>query len=95
MNQEDINIDQWPEDKELPFTVVYWPDEEARDQGISDVHGDFPTLQMAMQEAKKLYHRQGFAAVEVESTRTHMMIYHISDDDNGRTQEEGPYEERI
>lgn len=74
----------------MKYTVVYWIDDEHREQGLSDVYDSFATSEEAVEEAKRLFRNQDFPAVEVEGDRG-MMIYHISVGDDGRTQEEGPY----
>ena len=46
--------------------IKYWEDEELRDQGISEIYTDnFATREEAIEVARKLVDRDGFASVEV------------------------------
>lgn len=46
--------------------IKYWEDEELRDQGISEIYRDnFATREEAIETARKLVDRDGFASVEV------------------------------
>lgn len=46
--------------------IKYWEDEELRDQGISEIYrDDFATREEAIEVARKLVDRDGFASVEV------------------------------
>ena len=46
--------------------IKYWEDEELRDQGISEIYRDnFATREEAIEVARKLVDRDGFASVEV------------------------------
>ena len=66
---EDDNNREEPIDEALEKEIIYikyWQDEEARDQGNSDVYADrFEHIEDAVDVAKRLIDRDGFASVEV------------------------------
>jgi len=66
------------------FSIKYWEDEEARDQGTSEDYGTCQRCNDAVDTANRLYEEN--VAVEVVVGDT--LVYHISD-----TKEDAPYVE--
>lgn len=65
-NGKVVEIDgEFEPEKEVVY-IKYWQDEDARDQGNSDVYADrFEHIEDAVNVAKRLIDRDGFASVEV------------------------------
>lgn len=63
------------------FTIKYWETEEDREEGMSEIFAEsYTDISKAKSAAKDLFHRQGFAAVEVEDEKGESK-FHISDDE--------------
>lgn len=61
----------------MEYLIIYWENEEMREIGESSMHTTHQDKSEAIAEAKKLYFRQDFPAIEVEDESGNC-IFHIS-----------------
>jgi hypothetical protein len=62
------------------FIVKYWENEEAREEGLSEIFSaNLEILDVAIEQAKRLFFSQDFPCVEVEDEDEKSM-FHISVD---------------
>lgn len=63
----------------MGYAVKFWEDEEMRDLGESSLHDVDLPKEVAIEEAKKIYSKQDYPAVEVEDDNGNV-VFHISVD---------------
>jgi hypothetical protein len=63
----------------MEYAVKFWEDEEMRELGESCLHEVGLTKEVAIEEARKLYSKHDYPAVEVEDDNGNC-VFHISTD---------------
>ena len=63
----------------MEYTIKFWEDDEMRELGESSIHTSKENKGEAIEEARRLFNRQDYPAVEVDDEEGNC-IFHISFD---------------